>query len=469
MHTVILPESFLSLLAPFAPCFTTPTLATFQTLVAGWVHCLGRRTVTAMVVAAGAVGDRHLSVFHRFFTRASWALDDLGKVVFTLALPLLPADQPLLLLLDDTLCRKGGKSICRASMHHDPLRSTARKPFFSFGHVWVVLALWVPLPWDPRRGVALPLLFRLYTSTKRGGRADAPSRPTRGRRRAVADAVHAVHLTSDRPTKLELARDLLALVASWAGGRPIQVAVDSAYAGRRILEDRPEGVHIISRLRMDAALWALPPPRRPGQRGRPRRRGVRLPTPRQLAARCRRWRPMPVTLYGREVTAHIWEGRALWYGALRTGAVRIVVVHDPTGKRQDEAFFCTDLTLSAVAILTAYARRWTLAVTFHDAKQYLGLEDAQNQTVRAVERTAPLAGLLYALVVLWYVARVQAGAATTCVARPWYRAKATPSFPDMLTALRIAGWRAWILHAPSAPRQRTNPRTSWPDAVLATA
>src|SRR5438093_1019050 len=83
-----------------------------------------------------------------------------------------------------------------------PVRAPARKPFFSFGHVWVVLALWVPLPWDRQRGVALPLLFRLYTSTKRGGRADAPARPTRGRRRAVADAVHAAHLAGARPTKL---------------------------------------------------------------------------------------------------------------------------------------------------------------------------------------------------------------------------------------------------------------------------
>jgi hypothetical protein len=469
MHAVILPDSFLALLAPFAPCFTAPSYRTFQTLVAGWVHCLGRRTVTAVVVAAGAVGDRHLSVFHRFFARAAWALDDLGNVVFALALPLLPADQPLLLLLDDTLCRKSGKSICRASMHHDPLRSTARKPFFSFGHVWVVLALWVPLPWDRQRGVALPLLFRLYTSTKRGGRADAPSRPTPGRRRAVADAVHAAHLAGARPTKLELARTLIAIVARWAGDRAIHVAVDSAYAGRCLLEDRPATVHLISRLRMDAALWTLPPKRRPGQRGRPRRRGVRLPTPRQLAARCRHWHPMSVTLYGRPVTAYLWQGRVVWYGALRTAAVRMVIVHDPTGKRQDEAFFCTDLTLSAGAMLTAYARRWTLEVTFHDAKQYLGLEDAQKQAVRAVERTAPLAGLVYALVVLWYVGRVEAGAVSGWMVRPWFRAKATPSFADMLTALRVAGWRAWILQAPSRSRRRENPPVSWPDAVLATA
>jgi hypothetical protein len=44
-------------------------------------------------------------------------------------------------LIDDTLARKTGKGIALATMHHDPLLSTARKPFCGFGHVWVVLAL----------------------------------------------------------------------------------------------------------------------------------------------------------------------------------------------------------------------------------------------------------------------------------------------------------------------------------------
>ena len=157
MHTGRIPEPFIGLLAAFEDCFTAPSYRNFVTLVTGWVHCLGRRTVTALVVAAGAVGGRHISVFHRFFARATWVLDDLGQVIFRLALPWVPSDQPLIVIIDDTLCRKGGKGICGASMHHDPLRSTARKPFFSFGHVWVVLALWVPLPLGSHRGFALPI------------------------------------------------------------------------------------------------------------------------------------------------------------------------------------------------------------------------------------------------------------------------------------------------------------------------
>ena len=80
------------------------------------------------------------------------------------------------------------------------------------------------------------------------------------------------------------------------------VVCDSAYAASTILEGRPERVHVISRLRMDAALWTSPPPRRPGQKGRPRKKGRRLPHPTAIAAQCRKWRALPVTIYGREVT-----------------------------------------------------------------------------------------------------------------------------------------------------------------------
>ena len=51
---------------------------------------------------------------------------------------------------------------------------------------------------------------------------------------------------------------------------------------------------------------------------------------------------------------------------------RIVVVRDPSGRRRDEAFFCTDLDRDAAFILETYSRRWTLEVTFHEAKQHLG-------------------------------------------------------------------------------------------------
>jgi hypothetical protein len=395
-------------------------------------------------------------VFHRFFSRASWSLDALGHAVLALALTWVPADQPLVVVGDDTLARKSGKCIALASMHHDPLLSSARKPFASFGHVWVVLALWVPLPFGSGRGFALPVLFRLYVGAKRGGERHRTGQRQRraGPRLRAARKTHTQH----RPaTKLDLLREEVRLLAAWVGQRRVYLVVDSAYAGRTILEDRPPNVQVISRLRWDAALYAQPVPRQPGQKGRPRRRGDRLPSLQACSARHRRWNSLPLVLYGRAVSPRVFTFTAVWYGALRSQPVSIVVVRDPHRRRRDEAFFCTDLERDAAFILATYSRRWTLEVTFHDSKQHLGFGQAQNQTPQAVARTAPFAGLVYSLVLLWAAAHLQQGGILNWIARPWYPTKTAVAFPDLLTALRQELWMTRFSQPPLPARRPQNP------------
>src|SRR5215218_9944394 len=86
MPEIILPSPFVGLLVAFESCFHAPSYRTFGLLVAGWIHCLGRRTITGVALASGGVGQRHISVFHRFFSRAQWSLDAVGRVIFRLAL-----------------------------------------------------------------------------------------------------------------------------------------------------------------------------------------------------------------------------------------------------------------------------------------------------------------------------------------------------------------------------------------------
>jgi len=230
MSEVIVPPTLAALLSAFTSCFQARSYLVFQWLVLGWVESQRRRTGTTVALASGALAQCHISVFHRFFSRASWSLDALGHVMFGLALAWVPADQPLVVLGDDTLARKGGKCVALASMHHDPLLSSARKPFSSFGHVWVVLALWVPLPFGSGRGFALPVLFRLYLGAKRGGVSNAAGRTSvrPGPRHQAARVAHAEH---PHPTKLELLREEIALLAAWAGERSVYLVLNSAYAG----------------------------------------------------------------------------------------------------------------------------------------------------------------------------------------------------------------------------------------------
>src|SRR3954449_8176059 len=94
MPESILPSTMVGLLAAFEPCFHAPTYRVFRLVLAGWIHCLGRRTITGVAVASGGLGGRHISVFHRFFTRATWSLDAVGQAAFGVAFVLLPAETP---------------------------------------------------------------------------------------------------------------------------------------------------------------------------------------------------------------------------------------------------------------------------------------------------------------------------------------------------------------------------------------
>ena len=91
-------------------------------------------------------------------------------------------------------------------------------------------------------------------------------------------------------------------------------------------------------------------------------------------------------------------------------------------------------------ILSAYACRWSIEVTFENCKQLLGFGDPANRKQKAVKRTAPMALVAYSLVVLWFHRHGHRN--VEFPNRPWYTQKQEPSFADMLTTLRALSWRA---------------------------
>jgi hypothetical protein len=413
-ETVIV-ASFLSLLQVFSRCFTSPSLQTFQVLASGWVHTLGRHTVTATVRSANAVGWKHISSFHRFFSQARWGTDQVGLVVVRLVDALVEKSEPLVVPVDDTLGRHTGKAIAAASMHRDPLLSTGKLVYFHWGHLWVVAGINLRA-WG--KTWCLPVLFRLY----------------RGKKRCLAEK------RTYRKTT-ELAAELIALLAGTLPHRQIRVVGDAAYTNHATMKRRPPNVTLIGRCRLDAALYRPAPARHAKQMGRPRVRGARLPSPGALAARAKtRWQRVHVQVYGELVRVRVLVIDALWYVAAGPELVRLVVVRDFPGHEKDDVFVCTDPALDPKPIIETFSNRWALEVTFQETKGKLGLEDPQNRTERAVERTAPLALWLYTLVVIWYVRvgnRLRVAKTKTL---PWYRQKAAPAFSDMLATLRRASW-----------------------------
>jgi hypothetical protein len=428
-------STFPQLLQCFAIWFTAPSFDSFVVLMSGWVLNLGRHTVTGTVRAAGAIEHKHICSFHRFFSRGRWDIDAVGLVLARLVLGLLEKQAPIRLIVDDTLGRHTGKRIAGASMHRDPLLSTATRVMFHWGHVWVVLAIEVELF---GRCWALPVLCRLHRSKKRCAAEKRPYRKT-----------------------TEHARELVVLLATKYPDRSFLLLGDAAYTNSSLIKDRPANVTLIGRGRLDATLYAPPPKRRPGQMGRPRVRGKQLPSPaQQVRSKNARWKPVRIEVYGKVVTVSVLVIDALWYRAAGSEVVRLVVVRGFPGHAKDDVFVCTDPKMSARDIVETYSRRWSLEVTFHETKGKLGFEDPQNRTERAVERTAPMALFAYSLVVLWY-ARV--GHRTRFAKQPsvpWYTTKPAVTFSDMLATIRRASWTQGLLdpHADAADlRKRIRP------------
>jgi DDE superfamily endonuclease len=407
MLTRSLPRSLSDLLASFRPCFTRPTFNTFTALVLGFWAQPHTHTITGMLIAAGLSQSWHHARAHRFFSAARWSADQLGLVVLDLiAARLVPAGAPLRLVVDDTLFRRAGRKVFGAAWHHDPLAVGRRA--VAWGNAWVVLGVLVWLPIVPHRPVCLPILCRLW----RPGRTDG---------------------------RLALGCQLVHLVTGHLGDRRVDLVLDGAYAGRR-LAGLPQQVTIVTRLRADAALYQLPPPRRLGQRGRPRTRGSRLPELTMLAGMTATpFALQTVGLYGRKRTRAICCFTCLWPAVFATRPVKVVLVRSPDAPDGfDLALVSTDLAATATVLVERYATRWAVEVCFREARQDAGVGQARNRTRRAVERTVPFGMCCLSLAIVWYAQHGHAPAdiAIRRARAPWYATKAAPSVADMLAKLR---------------------------------
>jgi hypothetical protein len=268
-------------------------------------------------------------------------------------------------------------------------------------------------------------------------------------------------------TRPELALEMIQIVASWIPQRTLRVLGDSEYAGQSISRHLPANVKLISRMNMKAALYE--PAQKIVTRGRRRKKGNRLSSPLQTAQdKQANWIKTTVTFYGKQVKLWYQTIDALWYPSAGQQLLRIVVVRDPSGRRRDDCFFSTDLTLAPTQILEIFARRWPLEVCFRDVKQFLGFEDPQNRVAKATTRTAPLIFFIYDLVLLWHAQCGHRQAAHSALDRPWYSQKASVSFEDILRTLRYATWQERIFDDPALDahtRKILQPFVEWAKAV----
>jgi DDE superfamily endonuclease len=416
--------SFMVLLQEFHYVFTGPSFQTFLALMSGWCLSFRHRFITELIQASGSTHQGHHSRYHRFFSDASWRVDFLFWMLAEVLIRTFASTGLIEVAGDDTLCRKRGLTIYGTGMHHDPLLSSRALKVFSWGHDWVVLCLVVRCRWAPSKVWCLPLCCRLYRNRQ------GLTKGRRGKKRPP-DPSHR--------TRPQLFRELLELLASWFPERHFVVSGDSAYGGQSVLRYLPANVDLISHVHPKGALYAPPTASLARRRGPRLKKGPRLPTMAEWAADGRQaWQELVFDQFGLHATLWVKTRQALYYKAGKDRLLTIVLVHDALGKRPDQMFYCTRLDWDARQILGSYAARWAIEVTFENCKQLLGLEDPANRKPRAIERTAPMALLLYSLIVVWFE-RV-GHLFVQFPDRPWYAKKEEPSFADMLSTLRRLSW-----------------------------
>lgn len=418
-----LPPRFASLILTFAELFHHRTWGHAQALLLGAILAPGARTVTRVLRVLGRADERHFVNFHRVLNRAPWSPRAAGRLLLRLLLRAFVPDGPLVFGLDDTLERRSGRRIWAKGVFHDSVRSRGTPHSVNTpGLRWLSVMLLAPIPWA-RRVWALPVLTALAPN--------AGSHAARGvRHKSLTD----------------WARQLLHQLGRWCRGlapeRPRIVVADATFATLDLLAALAPAWTCITRVRLDIALYTPAPPRRPGTRGAPRKKGDRLPS---LAAVLRdsatRWQRVTVPEWYGATTrlVEVTSGTAVWY---RSGKpvvpLRWVLVRDPTGRFEPQALLATDRTLTPVAILQYFVRRWQVEVTFEEARRHLGLETQRQWSDRAIARTTPVLLGLFSLVTLC-ATRLAAANRLPVPRSAWYP-KRLPTFSDALAAVRRACW-----------------------------
>jgi hypothetical protein len=415
-----LPIAFSSAIGVFAPVFSRPVWQHVKVLLTGAVLAPGQRTVTAILRIMGLSAAPNFQTYHRVLNRAVWSPLYASRLLLRLLVAVFVPSGVVLFGLDDTIERRRGKQITAKGIYRDPVRSSHAHMVKASGLRWLGCMVLTPIAWA-QRVWALPFLTVLCPSERFYAQ--------RGLR---------------HHTVLERAWQSIRLVRRWLPDRELVFVADSSFAALEwlALVARLPRVSVITRLRLDAALYDPPPPRAPGQRGRPRLKGKRRPTLEAvLADEKTQWSTLTVDdWYGegpREV--EVTTDTAVWYHAGKPPvAIRWVLIRDPQERFKPQALLSTNVEYACAQMLTWFVRRWTMEVTFEEARAHLGMETQRQWHDRAIARATPALLSLYSVITLTAHLLIEKGE-TWVRSTAWY-GKTRPTFSDAIAWVRRHLW-----------------------------
>lgn len=414
-------HKIIQLLAVFTTAFTVPTFNNALILLYGTILAPGRRTVAAALRMMGQGNNKHFTNYHRVLNRTRWSPWVLSKLLLNSIIRLcLPAEAPLILVVDETLERRRGRKIKYKGWFRDPIRSTLKHVSKSLGIRWICLAILVPVPWSQRLW-ALPFMTIPALGPKTSAKLNKRHRTIVGWAMIMIDKVR-----------------------RWQPDREIVLVGDGSYAavalGHRCRRLK-KPVKLVSRLRLDARLYDFPGPQPKSKRGPKPKKGARQPSlANRLADPKTPWQELEIVWYsGQKKTIEIVTDVCLWH---RSGQdplpIRWVLIRCPDESFRSQAFFCTDTGVSAKQIVLWFIARWSIEVTFEEVRAHLGFETQRQWSDKAIERTTPCLFGLFSFVVL--MAKTLHPETLPIRQTSWYF-KQEATFSDALAAVRSDLWR----------------------------
>jgi hypothetical protein len=398
-------DPLLAVLVEFVQCFTQPGFVHFKHFILahaglwGTAHCV---TETLRLTRWHAI--KHWTTPYVFMKSGRWSCQRVSQTLFQVLARLLAVGEELIVAIDDTLVKKWGRKFFGLGCYPDP---TDKNPGASRRRVWGLCWVVLALLWERGRGqwFCFPLRALLFVPQK------------------VCSA------TWPFVTKIELAARLVRWLE--AIKRQAIVVVDNLYAKGPLREIYLAGapITLVSRLRSNAALYNLPAPRRPGQRGRTAKRGAKRKAWDLWQQRGQR-RVLRPWIYGKRVWIEAFVGEVIPSRTLGNAPILVVVFRQRSGKKWN-IFFSTDLAMAPERLLELYAARFKIEDAFDELKTHGGLGDCRQRGFTAHHRHVTLCLVAYSLLRLL---SLTLRGAEAIEAQPWWH----PVGPPSVTRLRRA-------------------------------
>jgi hypothetical protein len=415
-----LPAELLPPIVEFAPLFSKRVWQHAQVLLIGAILAPGKRTVTSCLRAMGLSDERRFEKYHRVLNRARWSALTASRILLRLLLTAFAPSGEIVIGLDDTIERRWGARIKARGIYLDPVRSSKSHFVKTSGLRWLCCQLLVTIPWA---GTVWGLPFLTVLAPSERYYAEVRGRQ---HQRLTDRAWQAIHL-----------------VMRWLPQRTVIFVADSSFAVLELLSlvSTTPGASLITRLRLDARLYAPAPKRKKGQKGRPRVKGERKPSlQKKLQSGRTRWASIKLDWYGeknREI--EVCSETAVWYKAGSVPVpIRWVLIRDPKGEFQSQALLTTNLSHTPLQVVELFVHRWRVEVTFEEARAHLGIESQRQWSDLAIARTTPILFGLFSLITLM-ATKLVAGKTMPVRSAAWYE-KELPTFSDAIALVRRCLW-----------------------------